>query len=89
MTRAQRETKAAQDKQALEKAESESLARARASGRTKENQLDQECNQLRMMVNKAKEVLSHAQADGRETLEHNLSEAQANFERTCPGRTFE
>ena len=85
-TRAQHE---AEELKALEKqreAEEKSQARAREAARKKEEKQEQECNKLRMNVNKAKDAVEHSTLNKRAELEKKLERAQEAFDKECAQR---
>lgn len=85
-TRAQREADEAKALEKQQEAEEKSQARAREAARKKEEKQEQECNKLRIAVNKAKDAVENSTLNKRPELEKKHAKAQEAFDKECAGR---
>ncbi len=82
-TRAQREAEEAKALDRQREAEEKSQARAREAARKKEEKQEQECNKLRIALNKAKEAVETSTLNKRAEKEKKLERAQDAFDKEC------
>ena len=85
-SRAEREARELKAIERDREAEEKARARAQAAARKKDEQLERECNKKRIAVNKAREAVASSSLDKRAALEKKLVAAEADFDKTCPGR---
>lgn len=84
-TRAQREADEAKSLEKQQEVEEKSQARAREAARKKEEKQEQECNKLRIAVNKTKDAVENSVLNKRPELEKKHAKAQEAFDKECAG----